>query len=451
MDPRRKRYDVLNNAEALEELMGRHGWKIRPAAKEIGCERSSVRKALERYGLYRNAKQTKRERKITKEIRDGLLNITVRSLDVRTAEDALRVAKVDLGAWTVVKQRITYSEVTMRERQGQDSRGRWLPDVPNTYTNCHVQVTLKPKAPELLAGEELLEEIKKHSPVVPALHIPPKKLTRSLDRHLEVSLMDPHLGLTCYPPGADNPWSIEAANRMVARLLEHLLAKAEAYEPFTKIVYPFGNDFTHIDNLFGTTTAGTIQPEAAPWQHIFVQAEKLAIHIVDRLKTIAPVEVLLVMGNHDRQTAFSLGRFLWAYYHNDENVTVNATANPYVFHHHGVNLIGYEHGHSIKQTVRLAALMANERPEEWAATAGGFREWHLGDQHRKGSAKTTVMEEQGVSVEFLPGLTPPNEWHRLKSYNWQKRAGVAYVLERLRGLEARLQVNIDSRTGQIMA
>jgi hypothetical protein len=39
-----------------------------------------------------------------------------------------------------------------------------------------------------------------------------------------------------------------------------------------------------------------------------------------------------------------------------------------------------------------------------------------------------MMEEQGGSVEYLPGLTPPNEWHRIKSFNWQKRAGMGVCL-----------------------
>jgi hypothetical protein len=41
-------------------------------------------------------------------------------------------------------------------------------------------------------------------------------------------------------------------------------------------------------------------------------------------------------------------------------VTVDASASPYKFFHYGVNLIGFDHGHSIRQAVRLAALMANE-------------------------------------------------------------------------------------------
>jgi hypothetical protein len=61
-----------------------------------------------------------------------------------------------------------------------------------------------------------------------------------------------------------------------------------------------------------------------------------------------------------------------------------------------------------------------------------------------------MMEEQGVSVEFLPGLTPPNEWHRLKSFNWQKRAGMAFVWDAKAGCILRAQANIDSYTGRMM-
>ena len=132
-----------------------------------------------------------------------------------------------------------------------------------------------------------------------------------------------------------------------------------------------------------------------------------------------------------------------------ERVEVVADASPYKFHQYGVNLIGFEHGHSITP-IRLAALMANECPEGWLASKDGYREWHIGDQHRKGSAKPSVMEEQGVSVEFLPGLTPPNEWHRLKSFNYQKRGSMAFVWDKKAGPIARLQVNVNRSDNKLM-
>jgi len=154
------------------------------------------------------------------------------------------------------------------------------------------------------------------------------------------------------------------------------------------------------------------------------------------------VEIYSIPGNHDRSTSFMLGRVLNAYFRNDNNVTIHADDSPYKFHRFGVTLIGFEHGHSIPP-IRMAGLMANEVPHDWAATE--YREWHIGDQHRKGSARPSVFEEQGVSVEFLPGITAPNEWHRLKSFNWQKRGSMAFVYDEKAGPIARLQVNVDRR------
>jgi hypothetical protein len=58
------------------------------------------------------------------------------------------------------------------------------------------------------------------------------------------------------------------------------------------------------------------------------------------------------------------------------------------------------------------------------------------------------MEEQGVSVEYLPSITPPNDWHRLHAFNWQKRGALAFVWDYEHGQIARLQVNLNSYTGK---
>ena len=365
--------------------------------------------------------------------------ITTKSLNIRTLEDALKEANVDLNVWEVDRHKVNSWEVTMKLKNGDK-------DNPQTFTNYAVSVWLKRKTPEVLSLEQILQDIKDHSP------IQTKKIRsispKSFKRELEISIMDPHLGLHCFTPSSDKTWSLDECEETVMNMLEKIIQRSVHHGPFERIIFPFGNDFLHIDSVYHTTTQGTPQPEADSWHETFIRGEKLAIAMVERLKEVAPVKILVVPGNHDRQTAFTMGRFLNAYYHNDKNVEIDATTSPYKFHHYGVNLIGFEHGHSVKPQIRLAALMANECRDIWGETV--YREWHLGDQHRKGSSKPNTMEEQGVSVEFLPGLTPPNEWHRLKSYNWQKRAVMAFVWDKTAGPISRLQVNIDSYTGRIM-
>ena len=155
--------------------------------------------------------------------------------------------------------------------------------------------------------------------------------------------------------------------------------------------------------------------------------------------------IVQISGNHDRLLTYTLGHVLNARYWNDKNVTVEVSASPYKFWAYGVNLVGWDHGHS-PRLAHLAALMANENRHVWGDTS--YREWHLGDQHRKGGMRPTVLAEQGVGIEFLTGLTPANEWHKLKALNWQPRGAVAYVWNHETGPEARLQVNIDLYTGE---
>jgi hypothetical protein len=276
------------------------------------------------------------------------------------------------------------------------------------------------------------------------------KLAKAAKRALEVSIVDPHLGLHCFRPQSDQTWSLEECEDAFMQTADRLLDDAERYGPFTEVVAPIGNDFMHVDTVFHETTGGTPQPEAVSIHETYLRAKKLLLWYIERLRQVAPVKLISIPGNHDRWSAFTLAQLAQAFYEGAKagDVKVEASPDPYKFWQFGVNLIGFEHGHSVKP-IRLAALMANEtRLTGWREAR--YCEWHLGDQHRKGSGKPSMHEEQGVSVEYLPGLTPPNEWHRLKSFNWQKRGAMAFVYDHDRGPIARLQVNFDNYTGRHM-
>jgi hypothetical protein len=183
------------------------------------------------------------------------------------------------------------------------------------------------------------------------------------------------------------------------------------------------------------------------WHEVYKQGKNLAIEMVGTLRDFAPVKIYQVPGNHSTHSDYTIGLILDAYFHNDDSVEVDCSSSPYKFHRFGTNLIGYEHGHSVP-VIRLAALMANMVPKDWAETS--YREYHLGDQHRKATSKPSSFEEQGVSIEYLAGLTPPNAWHKTHAYNFQKRGAVAFVWDHDRGQLAKLCVNLDNYTGKPM-
>lgn len=426
---------------------------INKAAAHLGMSESGFRRRLKLadtlYGLH-NYKQTvgtkvpdsyEENVKVTGGGNDCAL--TIRTKTIRTLEDALAEGHVNLDIWQV--DRWVLNKWDMGAKLVQTISEGQTEQLAATEM-WQVKVWFRRKDPVEKSLEGLLKRLETASPQVPKIKYKKPKKSEG-QRALEISIVDPHMGLHCFPPGADIAYSIEDCEELFMWALESLLAAADQYMPVTEILFPFGNDFLHADHLFHTTTAGTPQPEMVAYHHTYERGELLAINAIDRLKQVAPVQVKQIPGNHDRGTSYSLGRVLRAWYRNDSNVSVDASSTPYKFWRFGCNLIGLEHGHSIAP-IRLAALMANEQPESWALTHGGYREWHCGDQHRKGSSRPSAFEEQGVSIEFLPGLTAPNEWHRLKSFNWQKRGAMAWIYDADRGPVARLQVNINTWTGR---
>lgn len=377
---------------------------------------------------------------------------------VKTLEDAKREAEVDESIWYVYDWDVSTWTVTMKMEKGQKTvtlrRGddeeeaqQWQPSESVQQQQYRVHLKLRRKSPEILSIESLLDKLSSGTWKVPVYKQRPLGTER---RALEISIMDPHLGLRCFRPAADLAWSLEEARDAFMATVEQLLLQAQMYGPFEQIICPMGNDYFHADNLFHTTTAGTMQPEMEALHQTLLCGEELMLWFTERLRQEAPVKVLSVPGNHDRLLSHMMARVVKAFYAGAKanDVEVDASATPYKFWGYGVNLIGFEHGHSI-QPHRLPGLMANEtRLHGWQQAR--YCEWHLGDQHRKGSSKPSMFEEQGVSVEYLPSLTPSNEWHRLKGLNWQKRGAMAFVYDYSTGPVARLQVNFDSYTGKHM-
>ena len=437
--------ELQRAVDAMKKNHGNATW----AAKQLGIARSTLRDRLaaaSRSGIKVPRREIKIDNKTPSLDMDTDGNdrvLTLRSKTVRTLEGALEEGSVDTSIWEVDRWTLNKWDSASKT---QSSTGDVSNDELAVTELWHVKVWLKRKTPEQTAVESVLNDLKENSPTVP-MHkrIKSRKQASSNRRSLEICIMDPHLGLQCFPPGADQAWSIEDCEEICMWALDGLLNLSESYYPIEEIVFPFGNDFLHVDNMEHSTTRGTNQPEGTSYHYAFKRAIELGIAMVQRMSEVAPVKIYQIPGNHDSQSSFALGNVLWAYFHNDENVTVDASESPYKFHRFGTNLIGYEHGNQIN-ALRLAALMANERPSDWAETS--YREWHLGDQHRKGSSKPVTMEEQGVSIEYLPGITPPNKWHRDHSYNYQKRGAMAFVWDYDHGPAARLQVNLNSYTGK---
>lgn len=278
---------------------------------------------------------------------------------------------------------------------------------------------------EGISVDELKNEIKEfaanYSPVVPAMSTP------MLDNPIayEISLPDIHYGKL-------HDYDLAEIEQQYVYVVKDLVEKAKGLE-IEKFILPIGNDGMNSEGMRKTTTKGTPQDESAGWKETFRGYWKLMVKAIDYLKVIAPVDVIVVSGNHDYERMYYAGDVLSGWFRNDENVTVNNNNEPRKYYSYGNSMLMFTHGDNEKPA-EMPLIMATEEPQMFAASK--FREVHCGHFH-----KEMVNEYRGVKVRFIPSICPNDEWHKKMGYQ-AARTGQAYIWSKTRGLEGYLQSNV---------
>lgn len=255
---------------------------------------------------------------------------------------------------------------------------------------------------------------------------------------LELDFSDLHIGKLGVEAVTGEDYGLEQACARFLWGLEDLLGKTVGF-PIDRIVMPIGNDLLHIDNLVSTTTAGTRQDADAAWLTIFRTARAVLSMAVERCLEIAPVDLVVVPGNHDRQSMLALGEVLAAQYEGHLHVQVY-TGQLRQYYSYGLNLIGYTHG-SEEKPGALPLLMATEAPELWAESK--YREWHIGHLHKKKETQFVGVDEyQGVRVRIMSSLAGTDAWHYSQGYTQGWKAAEAYLWGKETGLVGQFSANL---------
>jgi hypothetical protein len=157
---------------------------------------------------------------------------------------------------------------------------------------------------------------------------------------------------------------------------------------------------------------------------------------------IAPVDVLMVPGNHDRITLFTLGEVIAAHYRSTDRTTIVNEATQRRYYRWGVTLLAYTHGDKAgPKLADLPLVMAQERPDDWNKSL--FRIWRTGHLHTKhGTHWTGLNTMQGVECTVAPSLCAPDAWHTSKSLQYSTRCAIAYAHDYELGPRASFTTNI---------
>lgn len=342
-----------------------------------------------------------------------------------TEDQLLKIHNTSLEDWEIEKKIINTWEVGSKDTDG------------NLIITPLFQVKVWLRSKKALQSLEELKEaffnqIKEYSPKIEAYSRPTKL---SSPRTLEINIFDLHLGKVAWAEETGADYDLKIACNIFNEAIDEFLLDIDQ-ENIEEIIIPIGNDFFNADKAhpFDSTTRGTPQQEDTRWQKTFKTGWNLLVKNIEKLTKKAPVRVVVIPGNHDYERMFYVGEVLYAWFINNENVTVDNSPSPRKYYGFGKVLLGFTHGNEEK-VQDLPLIMAQEVPGQWAISK--YREIHLGHFHSKKEIKYKSTEEyNGTIIRYMGSLTAPDSWHHKKGYVGATRRAEAYLWDHEKGLKA---------------
>lgn len=354
--------------------------------------------------------------------------VATSSNHVKTLEELLDACNVDQSLWDVVAHNVNKWDMTTKAGL--------------KYQNFSVKATLKKRIDVLDFDKfksELKDELRKYAPKFRESQFAAAQ--PGVGNLCEINIFDLHHGQMCWVDATGMHWDLFTSEAEFMQAVQHLIAKSKLHG-VSRFLFPIGNDFfnTNTHAPTPTTTKGTPQQDDYRWQETFKTGRKMIIAAIELMRQVAPVDVIVIPGNHDTEKSFYLGDVIEVRYEDSPDVTVNNSPETRKYYQWGNALIGFTHGTSRNETIHRLHHTMSHRPE-WATSK--FREWHLGDRHHKKTLQFVQEEdEQGVTVKYLRSLIAVDQYHFDKAYNNQIRGAEAHVWTPDRGLEATINYNI---------
>ncbi len=273
----------------------------------------------------------------------------------------------------------------------------------------------------------IMSEMKKASP---KSKIPRDESDITRNTLLELAIFDLHIGKLAWAPETGEDYDFTIAVQRYKDAVESLVHRVDM-DSVERIVLPIGNDMMNVDSKMNMTTAGTPQSCDSRFGKMFRLAKDLLIETINKLTQYCPVDVVVIPGNHDESTMFTLGEVLDAWFHNDDDVKIYNEPKLRKYYQYGQVMLMYTHGDKEKHS-DLGMIAASEEPMMWGTSH--YREVHLGHLHKsKAIAYLSVDEYQGFKIRILPSLSSTDAWHASKGYGSLKSAE-AYVWHKDKGL-----------------
>jgi hypothetical protein len=209
------------------------------------------------------------------------------------------------------------------------------------------------------------------------------------------SYFDYHVGMLAWNREGGDDWDLGIAEDTLHRSFAAAIEQSPASE---KAIVCIGGDWLHTDGLLPLTPASKNVLDADGRFSKIVQIAIRGIRYIVRaaLEKHPVVELIVMEGNHDESGSVWLRHMLAALYEDEPRLTVNDSELPFYVSQWGTVMIGFHHGHKVKNEA-LPLLFAAQFPKMWGDTTK--RAIHCGHRHH-----VDEKEYNGVTIVQHPTL-----------------------------------------------
>jgi hypothetical protein len=414
--------------------------------KSQGFDNSKIAdKLIEKYGLTQSREAIrKRVSRLLKKSPPELTDENIDSeIDRKIAEYGIRVEKnnkdgtVTRERMFAIKQTDNKDDETLMRLHGYDP-DEW--DCINSYQKiwnayskqdgvvelCSSKITVKPKVKGITKEvvEEWWESIVSLNPA--------PYVTKQYNAGEVMGIYspaDPHFGKLAWWAETGESYDHKIAKERYIASAQDFIDWITPYKP-ELILFPWTQDFFHIDNEQGTTSGGTPQDVDGRTKKIIRHGLETLVEVVLMLRSLCPVKMGYTRSNHAELLEYCATLGLKYRFHNDEAVEIDTSPSPRHYEVYGNSLLGFSHGEADDK--QIPSLMQTERPVEWGATK--YHDWFTAHLHTKKQAFYVSDDENGIRRYWLPSMAGPDAWHSEKGYKGAIKSTQSFIYHKEHGM-----------------
>tara|TARA_R110002167_G_scaffold366416_2_gene596402 strand:+ start:10339 stop:11529 length:1191 start_codon:yes stop_codon:yes gene_type:complete len=214
------------------------------------------------------------------------------------------------------------------------------------------------------------------------------------------TISDFHLGMLAWHKEGGDDWDLEKAKKILISAFKEMILRSPKSD--SCIINQLG-DLLHSDGFLPVTPlSGHVLDQDTRFDKLIETALELMIEIIELcLDRHEKVHLICAEGNHDITSSKWLRHAFNKMYSKEPRVSVDTNPQPFYIFEHGRTLLGFHHGHKVRNASRLVSVFSSDpkyRPA-WGRSVNTYiHTGHLHSEKREDVSGALVVQHPTLAA-----------------------------------------------------